>query len=37
MRLKNLPSFVRTRGGGYFFWPGRRTIEYLASSARCGL
>jgi Dyp-type peroxidase family len=31
MRLKDLPSFVRTRGGGYFFLPGRRTIEYLAS------
>jgi Dyp-type peroxidase family len=33
MRLKDLPSFVRTRGGGYFFLPGRRTMEYLASSA----
>jgi deferrochelatase/peroxidase EfeB len=32
MRLKDLPSFVRTRGGGYFFLPGRRTIEYLASN-----
>ena len=31
MRLSALPSFVRTRGGGYFFLPGRRTIEYLAS------
>ena len=32
MRLENLPSFVRTRGGGYFFLPGRRTILYLASA-----
>ena len=32
MRLKDLPSFVSTRGGGYFFLPGRRTIEYLASA-----
>jgi hypothetical protein len=32
MRLKDLPSFVRTRGGGYFFLPGRRTMEYLASA-----
>ena len=32
MRLTNLPSFVNTRGGGYFFLPGRRTIEYLASA-----
>ncbi len=31
MRLMNLPSFVRTLGGGYFFLPGRRTLEYLAS------
>ena len=32
IRLAKLPSFVRTRGGGYFFLPGRRTIEYLASA-----
>ena len=31
MRLMKLPAFVSTRGGGYFFLPGRRTIEYLAS------
>jgi deferrochelatase/peroxidase EfeB len=31
MRLQKLPSFVSTRGGGYFFLPGRRTMEYLAS------
>jgi deferrochelatase/peroxidase EfeB len=33
MRLLKLPSFVSTRGGGYFFLPGRRTIEYLASAS----
>ena len=31
MRLANLPTFVHTRGGGYFFLPGRRTLQYLAS------
>jgi deferrochelatase/peroxidase EfeB len=31
MRLMKLPAFVSTRGGGYFFLPGRRTMEYLAS------
>jgi deferrochelatase/peroxidase EfeB len=34
IRLARLPSFVSTRGGGYFFLPGRRTIEYLASASR---
>jgi deferrochelatase/peroxidase EfeB len=33
VRLLKLPSFVSTRGGGYFFLPGRRTIEYLASTS----
>ena len=31
LSLQNLSSFVRTRGGGYFFLPGRRTLQYLAS------
>jgi deferrochelatase/peroxidase EfeB len=31
MRLPSLPLFVHTLGGGYFFLPGRRTIEYLSS------
>lgn len=31
IRLEGLPAFVRTRGGGYFFLPGRRTLRYLAS------
>jgi hypothetical protein len=31
-----LPAFVSTRGGGYFFLPGRRTMEYLASASGGG-
>lgn len=31
MRLAKLPAFVSTRGGGYFFLPGRRTMEYLSA------
>ena len=27
--LKEMPSFVTTKGGGYFFLPGRRLIDYL--------
>ena len=27
--LKPMPRFVTTRGGGYFFLPGRRLIDYL--------
>lgn len=30
VRLKALPDFVTTRGGGYFFLPGKRLIEYLS-------
>jgi len=26
-----LPSFITTRGGGYFFMPGKRLIEYLST------
>jgi deferrochelatase/peroxidase EfeB len=29
-RLKDLPRFVTTRGGGYFFMPGLRALAYLA-------
>jgi len=29
-RLPDLPRFVTTRGGGYFFLPGLRTLSYLA-------
>ncbi|MBC7801334.1 MAG: hypothetical protein H7Z10_11985 [Gemmatimonadaceae bacterium] len=32
MRLGSLPSFVTTRGGGYFFMPGRQLVGYLAGS-----
>jgi deferrochelatase/peroxidase EfeB len=27
--LKPLPRFVTTKGGGYFFLPGRRLVDYL--------
>ena len=30
LALSPLPSFITTRGGGYFFMPGRRLIEYLS-------
>lgn len=30
VELKNLPDFVRLRGGGYFFMPGRQALRYLA-------
>ncbi len=30
VRLSPVPQFVTTRGGGYFFLPGRRLIEFLA-------
>jgi deferrochelatase/peroxidase EfeB len=31
VRLKGMPDFVRTLGGGYFFVPGRSLLRYLAS------
>jgi deferrochelatase/peroxidase EfeB len=30
-QLDNLPSFVQTRGGAYFFLPSRRALAYLLS------
>jgi hypothetical protein len=27
--VANLPDFVTTRGGGYFFMPGRAAIRFL--------
>jgi Dyp-type peroxidase family len=33
-RLRNLPQFVTTRGGGYFFLPGLRALRYLSSLQR---
>lgn len=30
-RYTGLPSFVRVRGGGYFFLPGLRALQYLAA------
>lgn len=32
--LKNLPDFVTTRGGGYFFMPSRAAVRYLISRLR---
>jgi Dyp-type peroxidase family len=32
-RYRDLPAFVRTRGGGYFFLPGRSALRYLAGVA----
>ncbi len=31
VRLKAMPDFVRTIGGGYFFVPGRSVLRYFAS------
>ncbi|MBV9325019.1 MAG: Dyp-type peroxidase [Chloroflexi bacterium] len=31
VRYTNLPQFVTTRGGAYFFLPGLRALRYLAS------
>ena len=30
MRLSAVPSMVSTRGGGYFFLPGKRLLDFLA-------
>ena len=30
LRLTNLPQFVTTRGGGYFFLPGLRALKWLS-------
>jgi deferrochelatase/peroxidase EfeB len=30
--VRGISDFVRTRGGGYFFVPGRALLEYLAAS-----
>ena len=29
--LSPMPAFITTKGGGYFFLPGKRLIEYLSS------
>ncbi len=31
MRLSQVPRFITTRGGGYFFIPGKRLIDYLSA------
>jgi Dyp-type peroxidase family len=33
LRYHNLPQFVTTRGGAYFFLPGLRALRYLATLA----
>jgi len=30
-KLKGIPAFTTLRGGGYFFMPGKRALQYLAS------
>jgi len=32
VKLKPLPGFVTMRGGGYFFMPGKRLVNYLAQA-----
>jgi hypothetical protein len=29
VKLATLPNFVTVRGGGYFFMPGKRLVQYL--------
>ncbi|HEX3486705.1 MAG TPA: hypothetical protein VHT51_16720 [Micropepsaceae bacterium] len=31
VRLSPMPRFITTKGGGYFFLPGKRLIEYLSA------
>jgi hypothetical protein len=32
VRLSRVPRLITTRGGGYFFLPGKRLIDYLTSA-----
>src|SRR6185437_2448229 len=32
LRLKGLKDFVKVRGGGYFFLPGRKAVRFLAQA-----
>jgi deferrochelatase/peroxidase EfeB len=32
--IKDIRDFVRVRGGGYFFLPGKRALQFLAKSTR---
>ncbi len=32
LRIEGLSSFVRVKGGGYFFVPGKRTLAFLAQN-----
>ncbi|EON76632.1 Peroxidase [Lunatimonas lonarensis] len=29
-RLENLPNFVQVRGGGYFFFPGKKALQFIS-------
>jgi hypothetical protein len=31
VRLSGMPEFVRTRGGGYCFVPGKSLLRYLST------
>lgn len=35
-QLQGLPSFVQTRGGGYFFLPSRRALAFLFAAPAAG-
>jgi deferrochelatase/peroxidase EfeB len=34
VQLKAMPNFVTTRGGGYYFLPGKKLVQFLAGSRR---
>jgi deferrochelatase/peroxidase EfeB len=36
VRLSEVPNFITTRGGGYFFMPGKRLIAYLSTEREDG-
>jgi hypothetical protein len=31
VRLHQVPRFIATRGGGYFFLPGKRLLDFLST------
>jgi Dyp-type peroxidase family len=35
-QLASMPSFVSVKGGGYFFLPGRQTLDFLSGSTPAG-
>ncbi len=34
IQLKAMPNFVTTKGGGYYFLPGKKLVQFLAGSRR---